>query len=55
MPGVTDIVSAVIPCLGEEDAIGAVVDHKTAVRLDAPATPERVLAAIDRVKSNLSS
>ena len=24
MPGVTDIVSAVIPCLGEEDAIGAV-------------------------------
>ena len=25
MPGVTDIVSAVIPCLGEEDAIGAVV------------------------------
>ena len=25
MPGVTDIVSAVISCLGEEDAIGAVV------------------------------
>jgi glycosyltransferase involved in cell wall biosynthesis len=25
MPGVTNIVSAVIPCLGEEDAIGAVV------------------------------
>ena len=25
MPGVTDIVLAVIPCLGEEDAIGAVV------------------------------
>ena len=25
MPGVTDIVSAAIPCLGEEDAIGAVV------------------------------
>ena len=25
MPRVTDIVSAVIPCLGEEDAIGAVV------------------------------
>jgi xanthine dehydrogenase large subunit len=29
-----------------KDAIGAVADHKTAVRLDAPATPERVLAAI---------
>ena len=25
MPGVTEIVSAVIPCLDEEDAIGAVV------------------------------
>jgi len=29
-----------------KDAIGAVADHRTAVRLDAPATPERVLAAI---------
>ena len=29
-----------------KDAISAVGDHKTAVRLDAPATPERVLAAI---------
>jgi xanthine dehydrogenase large subunit len=29
-----------------KDAIGAVADHKTAVRLDAPATPERILAAI---------
>ena len=29
-----------------KDAIAAVGDHRTAVRLDAPATPERVLAAI---------
>ncbi len=29
-----------------KDAISAVGDHKTAVRLDAPATPERILAAI---------
>ena len=29
-----------------KDAIAAVGDHGTAVRLDAPATPERVLAAI---------
>jgi xanthine dehydrogenase large subunit len=29
-----------------KDAIAAVDDHRTAVRLDAPATPERVLAAI---------
>ena len=32
------------------DAIAAVGDHKTAPRLDAPATPERVLAALDRVR-----
>jgi xanthine dehydrogenase large subunit len=33
-----------------KDAIGAVADHKVAVRLDAPATPERVLSAIDQVR-----
>ena len=33
-----------------KDAIAAVGDHRTAVRLDAPATPERVLAAIATVK-----
>ncbi len=38
-----------------KDAIGSVNDHKTAVRLDAPATPERILAAVARVRSNLSS
>ncbi len=34
-----------------KDAIGSVNDHKTAVRLDAPATPERILAAIATLKS----
>jgi xanthine dehydrogenase large subunit len=34
-----------------KDAIGAVVDHRTAVRLDAPATPERVLAAIEAART----
>ena len=33
------------------NAIEAVGDHKTAVRLDAPATPERVLAAIARLRN----
>jgi xanthine dehydrogenase large subunit len=33
-----------------KDAIGAVGDRKIAVRLDAPATPERVLSAIDQVR-----
>ena len=32
------------------DAIAAVGDHRIAPQLDAPATPERVLAAIDRVR-----
>ena len=34
-----------------KDAIAAAGDAKTAVRLDAPATPERVLAAIATVKA----
>jgi xanthine dehydrogenase large subunit len=34
-----------------KDAIAAVGDHKQAVRLDAPATPERVLAAIETVRT----
>ena len=33
-----------------KDAIGAVADRKVAVRLDAPATPERVLAAVEQVR-----
>jgi xanthine dehydrogenase large subunit len=34
-----------------KDAIAAAGNGKTAVRLDAPATPERVLAAIATVKA----
>lgn len=34
-----------------KDAIGAVGDHRQAVRLDAPATPERVLAAIEAART----
>ncbi|MBI2735612.1 MAG: xanthine dehydrogenase molybdopterin binding subunit [Rhodospirillales bacterium] len=34
-----------------KDAIAAVGDHNHAVRLDAPATPERVLAAIETVRT----
>jgi len=33
-----------------KDAIAAAGHGKTAVRLDAPATPERILAALDRLK-----
>ncbi len=34
-----------------KDAIATVGDHRRAVRLDAPATPERVLAAIETVRT----
>ncbi len=34
-----------------KDAIGAVGDGRTAVRLDAPATPERVLAAVEATRT----
>jgi len=34
-----------------KDAIAAATGRKTAVRLDAPATPERVLAAIERART----
>ncbi len=38
-----------------KDAIGAVGDRKVAVRLDAPATPERVLAAVERARRGSNS
>ena len=33
-----------------KDAIGSIADHKFAVRLDPPMTPERVLFAIQEIK-----
>jgi xanthine dehydrogenase large subunit len=34
-----------------KDAIGAATDRRAPVRLDAPATPERVLAAIVKAQT----
>jgi len=34
-----------------KDAIGAATGNRVAVRLDAPATPERVLAAIETART----
>ena len=34
-----------------KDAIASTSDRKTAVRLDAPATPERILAALAKLKA----
>jgi xanthine dehydrogenase large subunit len=36
------------------DAVASVADHKVCPRLDAPATPERVLMAVERVKKEAS-
>ena len=33
------------------DAVASVADHKICPRLDAPATPERVLMAVERLKA----
>ena len=32
------------------DAVASVADHRVCPRLDAPATPERVLTAVERVR-----
>ncbi len=37
------------------DAIASLVDHKLAPRLDAPATPERVLSAIEELRARKAS
>ncbi len=37
--------------LAIRDAIAGVADHRLSPRLDAPATPERVLAAIDDIRT----
>ena len=33
------------------DAVASVADHRICPRLDSPATPERVLAAVERVRA----
>jgi xanthine dehydrogenase large subunit len=33
-----------------KDAIGSVIDHRLPVELDTPATPERILMAVRRLK-----
>jgi len=34
-----------------KDAIGSVADHRVPVTLDAPATPERILMAVERLRA----
>jgi xanthine dehydrogenase large subunit len=37
------------------DAVASVADHKICPRLDAPATPERVLMAVERLKAEMKA
>jgi xanthine dehydrogenase large subunit len=36
------------------DAVASVADHRICPRLDAPATPERVLMAVERLKAQVA-
>src|SRR5215470_2568571 len=49
--GEPPLMLAISDWLAIRDAIASLADHKLAPRLDAPATPERVLAAIDDLRA----
>ena len=51
--GEPPLMLAISVWLAIRDAIASLVDYQLAPRLDAPATPERVLAAIDDVRARL--
>jgi xanthine dehydrogenase large subunit len=48
--GEPPLMLAISVWLAIRDAIASLVDHKLTPHLDAPATPERVLAAIDKLR-----
>ena len=48
--GEPPLMLAISVWLAIRDAIASLADHRLAPRLDAPATPERVLAAIDELR-----
>ena len=39
----------------QQDAVAAVGQHQTVVHLDAPATPERILLACERVRAQATA
>jgi xanthine dehydrogenase large subunit len=45
---------AIAVWLAIRDAIASLADYRLAPRLDAPATPERVLAAVDDVRERVA-
>jgi xanthine dehydrogenase large subunit len=38
-----------------KDAIGSIADHRVPVSLDAPATPERILMAVERLRAGIQA
>jgi xanthine dehydrogenase large subunit len=52
--GEPPLMLAISVWLAIRDAIASLADYKLAPRLDAPATPERVLAAIDDVRARIA-
>src|SRR5207237_5772857 len=53
--GEPPLMLAISVWLAIRDAIASMVDHKLAPRLDAPATPERVLSAIEELRARKAS
>jgi xanthine dehydrogenase large subunit len=53
--GEPPLMLAISVWLAIRDAIASLADHKLAPRLDAPATPERVLAAIEELRARKAS
>src|SRR5207249_6898472 len=53
--GEPPLMLAISVWLAIRDAIASLVDHKLAPRLDAPATPERVLSAIEELRAREAS
>jgi xanthine dehydrogenase large subunit len=49
--GEPPLMLAISVWLAIRDAIASLADHRLAPRLDAPATPERVLAAIEELRA----
>jgi xanthine dehydrogenase large subunit len=53
--GEPPLILAIAVWLAIRDAVASVAEHRLLPRLDAPATPERVLAAVDDIRARLAA
>jgi xanthine dehydrogenase large subunit len=53
--GEPPLMLAIAVWLAIRDAVASVAEHRLLPRLDAPATPERILAAVDDIRSRLAA